>query len=164
MVARSVCDCCPARAIMEKMDWFIDMVLFCLGAVTSSSASSPSLNRSGMSSDSLRGAFSESLRLLANLRLDLALPPSCDAIFCVGRVYVAVASRVGRSGACCGGAEQRGFDMQMVVWYELVVYKTRTAVGSFWMNPHILEEYIDGLLLVNADNEPPTHMTRHLAL
>jgi hypothetical protein len=80
MVPRSTCDCCPARAIMEKRDWFIDIVSLRFGAVTSSCASSPSLKRSGMSSDRPRTAVPASLRFLASLLLPLSLPLSCDAI------------------------------------------------------------------------------------
>lgn len=112
MVARSVCDCCPARAIMENMDWFIDMVLFFLGAVTSSSASSPSLKRSGTSSDSLRGSFSESRRFLEALRLDLALSRPCDAMMDVwarpsyGMVTVAGTRRWRRRSAAAAPIEE----------------------------------------------------------
>jgi hypothetical protein len=80
MVPRSTCDCCPARAIMENRDWFIDIVSLRFGAVTSSCASSPSLKRSGMSSDRPRTAAPASLRFLASLLLPLSLPLSCDAI------------------------------------------------------------------------------------
>ena len=96
---------------MENTDWFIDMVLFLLGAVTSTCASSPSLKRSGISIDSLRASFFGDFCFLLSLRPAELLPLSCDAIssVCVpvGRSERGVARLLEVGGRASGAAAGR---------------------------------------------------------
>jgi hypothetical protein len=149
MVPRSVCDCWPARAIMENSDWFIDMVLFRLGAVTSSCASSPSLKRSGTSNDTPRASFLESLRFLLTLRPILSPPLSWDAILGWGVVSL-LSTAIGSSRLLADvlAEVQRVVKADKVdsgVYCELLLRKVSFAAGQLGRSLKVTYWSVEGM-------------------